>query len=281
MQIKSSLILFLILIKPFLSMTAQPGRSGQYAVVNGLKIYYEVHGNGFPLVLIHGGGSTIMSTYGSILHELAKDHKVIAVELQAHGHTPDIDRPLSFEQDADDVARLLMQLNINKADFMGFSNGGTTCLQIAIRHPELVNKLVLASATYKREGMQPGFWDGMKQASLENMPQPLKDEYLKANPDSAGLRKMFNRDVERMLSFKDIADEKIKNIQAHALIINGDRDVVRTEHAFELSRTLPHAQLAILPGGHGEYIGEIAAINKESKIPLLVTNMIIEFLKTH
>jgi pimeloyl-ACP methyl ester carboxylesterase len=116
---------------------------------------------------------------------------------------------------------------------------------------------------------------------LENMPQPLKDEYLKANPDSAGLRKMFNRDVERMLSFKDIADEKIKNIQAHALIINGDRDVVRTEHAFELSRTLPHAQLAILPGGHGEYIGEIAAINKESKIPLLVTNMINEFLKTH
>jgi len=279
MQIKSSLILFLILIKPFLSMTAQTGRSGQYAVVNSLKIYYEIHGNGFPLVLIHGGGSTIMSTYGSILHELAKDHKVIAVELQAHGHTPDIDRPLSFEQDADDVARLLMQLNINKADFMGFSNGGTTCLQIAIRHPELVNKLVLASATYKREGMQPGFWDGMKQASLENMPQPLKDEYLKANPDSAGLRKMFNRDVERMLSFKDIADEKIKNIQAHALIINGDRDVVRTEHAFELSRTLPHAQLAILPGGHGEYIGEIAAINKESKIPLLVTNMIIEFLK--
>jgi len=281
MQIKSSLILFLILIKPFLSMTAQTGRSGQYAVVNSLKIYYEIHGNGFPLVLIHGGGSTIMSTYGSILHELAKDHKVIAVELQAHGHTPDIDRPLSFEQDADDVASLLMQLSINKADFMGFSNGGTTCLQIAIRHPELVNKLVLASATYKREGMQPGFWDGMKQASLENMPQPLKDEYLKANPDSAGLRKMFDRDVERMLSFKDIADEKIRNIQAHALIINGDRDVVRTEHAFELSRTLPHAQLAILPGGHGEYIGEIAAINKESKIPLLVTNMIIEFLKTH
>jgi len=262
-------------------MTAQPGRSGQYAIVNSLKIYYEIHGKGYPLVLIHGGGSTIMSTYGSILHELAKEHMIIAVELQAHGHTPDIDRKLSFEQDADDVASLLMHLSINKADFMGFSNGGTTCIQIAIRHPELVNKLVLASTTYKRDGMQPGFWDGMKQATLENMPQPLKDEYLKANPDSAGLRKMFNRDVERMLSFKDIADEKIKNIQAHALIINGDRDVVRTEHAFELSRTLPHAQLAILPGGHGEYIGEITAINKESKIPLLVTNMIIEFLKTH
>src|SRR5436190_1681597 len=124
--------------------------------MNGLKIYYEIHGSGRPLVLIHGGGSTIVSTFGRILPELAKTHRVIAVELQAHGHTPDIDRPLSFEQDADDVASLLRQLDIQKSDFMGFSNGGTTCLQIAIRYPALVNKLVLASTIYKRDGMQPG-----------------------------------------------------------------------------------------------------------------------------
>lgn len=89
------------------------------------------------------------------------------MELQAHGHTLDIDRPLSFEQDADDVAALLEQLHIEKADIMGFSNGGTTALQIAIRHPELVNKLVLASAAYKRDGMQPGFFEAFKNASLE------------------------------------------------------------------------------------------------------------------
>src|SRR6185295_13176637 len=112
-------------------------QTGCYATVNGLRMYYEIHGSGRPLVLIHGGGSTIMSTFGRILPELAKTHQVIAVELQAHGHTPDLDRPLSFEQDADDVAALLEQIQIDRADFMGFSNGGTTSLQIAIRHPEL------------------------------------------------------------------------------------------------------------------------------------------------
>src|SRR4030095_13097240 len=101
----------------------------------------------------------------------------------AHGHTADIDRPLSFEQDADDVAALLKQLHIGKADIIGFSNGGTTSLQVAIRHPELVNKLVLASATYRRDGMQPGFFEGFQNASLELMPQPLKDAYLEANPN--------------------------------------------------------------------------------------------------
>src|ERR1700737_3840220 len=146
-------------------MNAQHKQTGQYVTVNGLKMYYEIHGSGRPLVLLHGGGSTIISTFGRILPELAKTHRVIAVELQAHGHTKDIDRPLSFEQDADDVAALLKQLHIEKADIMGFSNGGTTSLQIAIRHPELVNKLVLASTTYKRDGMQPGFFEGMQNAS--------------------------------------------------------------------------------------------------------------------
>lgn len=274
-----SIIIFLLFMVEYNSLMNAQSPAGQYASVNNLKMYYEIHGNGYPLVLIHGGGSTIVSTYASILPELSTFYKVIAVELQAHGHTPDINRPLSFEQDADDVAGLLVQLGIHKADFMGFSNGGTTCLQIAIRHPELVNKLVLASAAFKRDGMQEGLWDGLKQATLANMPQPLKDAYLKANPDTAGLRKMFNRDVARMLSFKNIPVEKIKNIQAPALIINGDRDVIRNEHALELFNTLPHARLAILPGEHGAYIGEITTQKDGSKIPMLVTEMIIEFLK--
>jgi pimeloyl-ACP methyl ester carboxylesterase len=260
-------------------MNAQPDQAGQYAAVNGLRMYYEIHGSGRPLVLIHGGGSTIESTFGRILPELARTHQVIAVELQAHGHTLDIDRPLSFEQDADDVAALLGQLHVGNADIMGFSNGGTTALQIAIRHPALVRKLVLASTTYRRDGMPPGFFGGFEHASLEtSMPQPLKDAYLKANPDPRGLQRMFDRDVARMKAFKDIDDEKIKGIQAPALVINGDADVVRPEHAMELSRTLPHARLAILPGGHGEYIGEICAPDKNSKVPALVTAMIGEFL---
>jgi pimeloyl-ACP methyl ester carboxylesterase len=263
----------------YLQMNAQHKQTGHYATVNDLKIYYEIHGRGRPLVLLHGGGSTILSTFGRILPELAKTHQVIAVELQAHGHTPDIDRPLSFEQDADDVAALLKQLHIEKADLMGFSNGGTTSLQIAIRHPELVNKLVLAATTYKRDGMQPGFWEGMQHASLENMPQPLKDAYLEANPDPKGLQAMFDRDVARMVAFKDISDADIQAIWAPALVINGDAEVVRAEHALALSHALPHAQLAILPGGHGEYIGEICAADKHSKIPALVTAMIEAFLQ--
>ncbi|HXC25620.1 MAG TPA: alpha/beta hydrolase [Gemmatimonadaceae bacterium] len=251
---------------------------GHSATVNGLPMYYEIHGSGTPLVLLHGGGSTIRSTFGRILPDLAKTHQVIALELQAHGHTPDIGRPLSFEQDADDVAALLKQLHIDKADVIGFSNGGTTALQIAIRHPALVNKLVLASTLYKRDGMQPGFWDGMQQASLEHMPQPLKDAYREANPDPKGLQAMFDRDVARMLAFQDISDAKIQAIQSPTLVINGAAEVVQAEHALALSHMLPHAQLAILPGGHGDYIGEICAVDPHSPIPALVTAMIEAFL---
>jgi pimeloyl-ACP methyl ester carboxylesterase len=254
--------------------------TGNYVEVNGLKLYYEIHGSGKPLVLLHGGGSTIESTFGRVLPELAKTHQVIAVEMQAHGRTQDIDRPLSFEQDADDVAALLKTLHVAKADLMGFSNGGTTCLQIAIRHPEIVNKLVLASALFKREGMQPGFFEGMKQVTLDNMPQPLIDAYLKVNPaNTKGLKAMFDRDVARMLNFKDINYDDVHAIQAPSLVINGDAEVVSVEHALELSRTLQHAKLAILPSGHGDYIGEICTVTTQSKLPVLVVTMINEFLK--
>lgn len=260
-------------------MNAQHQTTRNYAAVDGLKLYYEIHGSGSPLVLLHGGGSTIESTYGRILPELARSHQVIAVELQAHGHTLDIDRPLSFEQDADDVAALLKQLKIEKADFMGFSNGGTTCLQIAIRHPQLVNKLVLVSALYKRDGVIPGFFDGFEGVTLASMPKPLQEAYLKANPDPKGLQAMFDRDVARMKGFEDISGADIKSIKAPALVINNDGDVIRPEHALEMSRTLQHAKLAILPGVHGECLGEICSTNPHSKIPLLTTAMINEFLE--
>lgn len=277
---KLNWLLTAVLAMTALPMNAQTEQPGRYAAVNGLNMYYELHGQGRLLVLLHGGGSTIDSTFGRILPDLARTHQVVAVELQAHGHTKDIARPLSFEQDADDVAALLKLLHIEKADIMGFSNGGTTALQIAIRHPALVNKLVLASATYKRDGMPPGFFDGFKNASMEKMLRPaLKEAYLKANPDPKGLQAMFDRDVARMVAFKDIPDADIKAIQSPALVINGDREVVRAEHALELSRALPHGMLAIIPGGHGQYLGEIECSDKQSKIPALVTAMIDEFLR--
>jgi pimeloyl-ACP methyl ester carboxylesterase len=248
-----------------------------YQSVNGLQMYYEIHGEGSPLVLIHGGGSTIQTTFGKMLPLLAQHRQVIAVELQAHGHTADIDRPLTFEQDADDVATLLKLLNINNADFFGFSNGGSTALQIAIRHGELVRKLIIASALTKRYGVYSWFWEFMPNASLSNMPQALQEAYLNINPNQEGLLAMHNRDRDRMLAFTDWNDDDIKNIKASTLIISADQDVIRPEHILEMYRLLPQAKLAILPGVHGEYIGEVTTNPPDYLIEFTI-RLILDFL---
>lgn len=253
------------------------GGNGHYADVNGLHLYYEIHGNGTPLVLIHGGGSTIQTTFGRIIPSLAKTHKVIAVEIQAHGHTADIDRPLSFEQDADDIAELLKQLNIDSADIFGFSNGASTTLQMAIRHPERVRRIIVASTFYNRAGAQPWFFDMMANATFEGMPQPFKDAYLAINPDTNALHRMYERDVARMQSFPDITEAQMKTIKAPAFIIIGDADVVQPEHAVEMHRLLPQSRLAILPGGHGDYLGEITSVEDTTLIAATVS-MIEKFL---
>jgi pimeloyl-ACP methyl ester carboxylesterase len=264
-------ILFTILFMVSLTGTVMSQSNGKYANVNGLKMYYEIHGNGYPLVLIHGGGSTIGTTFGRILPELAKTHKVIAVEMQAHGHTADIDRPLSFEQDADDIAELLKQLSVTKADIFGFSNGASTTLQVAIRHPQLVNKIIVASTMYKKSGAIPGFFEMMKQATFESMPQAYKDAFLEINPDNKALYAMYERDVTRMQNFKEIKEEDIKNITAPALIISGNKDVATPEHSVEMHRKIKNSQLAIFPGGHGDYIGELTTLKPGQKeFPALI-----------
>src|SRR6185369_14433669 len=129
-----------------------------YSEVNGIRMYYEIHGQGKPLVLIHGGGSTLQTSFGNIMPPLAKNRQVIAMDLQAHGRTGDRDDPLSFQQDADDVVTLLENLGIQKADFLGFSNGGHAGIEIALRHPAMVDRLIIASAFYKRSAAVPQFW---------------------------------------------------------------------------------------------------------------------------
>lgn len=249
-----------------------------YASVNGLSMYYEIHGNGQPLVLIHGGGSTIQTTFGKIMPLLANYYKVIAVELQAHGHTKDRGKPSSFEQDADDVAALLQYLQINKAHIFGFSNGGSTALQIAIRHPALVNKLVAFSAIYKRSGMLPGFFEGMQHASLNNMPQPLQDAYLQITGDKQGLQLMHDRDKNRMLQFTDWPEAALMAITAPTLLISTDKDVIVPEHTLEMAKKIPHASVMILPGAHGAALGEVCSTTPGSKLPALTAALIIDFL---
>jgi pimeloyl-ACP methyl ester carboxylesterase len=251
-----------------------------YAPVNGLKMYYEMHGNGgIPLVLIHGGGSTIESTYANILPMLAAQGEVVALELQAHGRTSDRNSELSFEQDADDVAGLLEFLKIEKADIFGFSNGGNTAMQVAIRHPERVNKLIIASAFYQREGFIPGFFEGMEHASLESMPEPLKEAYLKVAPDKTHLQVMHDKDRDRMRHVKDWTDESLRSVQAKTLLIVGDHDVVTVEHTVKMSHLIPNARLMVLPGVHGSYLGEVCTAIKDSKIPEMTVQVVEEFLK--
>jgi len=278
--IRNSSIVFACLVFTMKASIADAQTIGRYANVNGIKMYYELHGTGSPLVLLHGGGSTITTTYGTILPLLAKTHQVIAIELQAHGHTGDRNTPESFVQDADDVAELLKQLNVVKADIMGFSNGGQTALEIGIRHPGRVNKLVIASAFYKRSGVPSAFWEGFKTPKFSDMPQVYKEEFLKINNDSVALMNMFSKDSRRMMTFKDWKNEDIQSIQAPALVVAGDQDLPLPEHTVEMYRLLPHGRLAILPGNHGSYMGEIMSAGRDSKIPELFAAMIDEFLSS-
>lgn len=256
----------------------KPDSVSGYKNVNGMKMYYEIHGKGRPLVLLHGGGSTIRTTFGRVLPLFALHRQVIAVELQAHGHTADRIKPLTFEQDADDVNELLQQLNIPAADIFGFSNGGTTATYLAIRHPERVNKLILASIFYEREGAIPGLFSFIEKGKFSDMPQPLIDAYKQINKDEAALMNMHDKDKYRILHFQNIPDSALRGINSPVLLLSGDKDVALPEHVVKMSRVLPHASIAMLPGGHGQYIGEVVFEKKGSKVPELVVAMIEEFL---
>lgn len=219
--------------------------------MNGIDLYYEVHGpagsSATPLVLLHGGGSTFETSFADILPALSRGRRVIVYDRQGHGRTPDVDRPFSFEQSAEDAVGLLRALGVSRADFMGFSNGGQIALQIALSHPEVVRKLVIESAMFSRDGADPAFWAGFDHARLEDMPAELREEYLRVAPHPADLTAMFRKSVEQMRSFQGWTPEQIRSIRAASLVLLGDRDVVRPEHGVALYRLLPRAQLAILP----------------------------------
>jgi pimeloyl-ACP methyl ester carboxylesterase len=249
-----------------------------YSDVNGIKIYYEIYGEGQPLVLLHGGGSTIETSFGRIIPQLAKAYQVIAVELQNHGRSGFRTIPQTFEQDADDVASLLKDLGIDKADFFGFSNGGHTCIEIYLRHPEIVNKLILASSPYKRSGFVPGFFEGFRDVKLESMPLQLREGFLKVNPDSAKLQMLFDHDVARMVAFKGWTDDQLRSIKAPTLIMSGDADVMTPECAVEMRHLIPNSELAVLPGEHGKYIGEITTLKNDQSDTVYIIPMVEEFL---
>jgi pimeloyl-ACP methyl ester carboxylesterase len=237
-------------------MTATTG----YAPVNGLQMWYEVHGEGRPLVLLHGNLSTVGVVFGGIIPSLARGRRVIGVEQLAHGHTADIDRPLRIRHWADDTAALLRHLGIDQADLFGYSSGSAVALQLAIDHPELVGKLVLASVSYRLDGLHPGMMDGLQQLQPEHLAgTPFEQDYARVAPNPGDWPKLIEKIKDMETDLPEWTADDIRAIAAPTMLVYGDSDIVRPEHMAELFRLvgggvigdlagLPRSRLAVLPG---------------------------------
>lgn len=233
---------------------------GSYAEVHGLKMYYEIHGTGQPLVLLHGGLSAIGTSFGKLLPGLARGRQIIAIEQQAHGHTADIDRPLSYQHMANDTIALLSHIGIERADFFGYSIGAGIAIEIAIEHPSIVRKLVLATPIFTAEGFHPGVLAGMEALQPEHLSgSPFQQEYASIAPQPQDWPRLITRVKQLNREFVDWSPDAIASIKAPTLLIAGDSDIVRPEHVIELFRLLgggvpgdntglPQSQLAVLPG---------------------------------
>lgn len=230
-----------------------------YAPVNGLKMYYEIYGQGKPIVLIHGAYQTIALCWSGLIPDLSKNRKVIAVEIQGHGHTMDIERPFSYNSLASDVIELLKYLKIDKADMLGFSVGGTIAMQVAVQQPEVVDRLVVLSTPYQYTGWLP---------EMRTMLKSLKPDFLDQTPYKKAHEGIYYHEdkwhefVSKFVKFDtenfDLGDENMKNIKAQTLFIFGDNDGVDLTHKAKLYQLcggnvfadmagFPKSQMAILP----------------------------------
>jgi pimeloyl-ACP methyl ester carboxylesterase len=239
---------------------ADPSPKTGFAPINGLEMYYEVAGSGPPLVLLHGALVSIDLSWRQVIPALAERHQVIAIEQQAHGHTGDIDRPLSYEQMADDTAALLEHLGVERADIVGYSMGGTTALQLAIRHPELVRKMVVMSTQFSPDGMYEESRALVQAMSPEDFTgSGLPEAYAAVAPDPTGWPGLVARVQQLVGSFQGFPPEAIASITAPTMVVVGDSDEIRPEHAVELFRLLgggipgdtlglPEDRLVVLPG---------------------------------
>ena len=240
----------------------KPSNSG-YAPVNGIKVYYEMYGQGRPLILLHGAFYTIDMNWGQLIPELSKTRKVIAIEMQGHGHTPFSDRKLSITTLASDVEGVMDYLKIDSADVAGFSMGGSVAYQFAVQSPKRLRNLVIISSTYKTTGWLPIINSGFKDFKPEFFDNtPIKTSYEAVAPDKTKWRKF----LEQMFVFAEepfnVGDSNIAKITAPVLIISGDNDGV---DKIELAKTyqllgggiaadlapMPKSQLAVVPSqGH-------------------------------
>ena len=219
-----------------------------YATVNGLNMYYEVHGAGPPLLLLHGGTGSIPTKW---IPFFSSEFRVIAMEQMGHGRTADVmDRPFRCHDMAEDTVELMRQLGIDSAVVVGFSDGGITGLDMAIRHPERVAKLVVTGTNSHTDGYTGKHWEAVN-AKADNC--PASDAYRRLSPDGADHWPIVLERLQRMWAVEpNFTREEMQCIKAPTLIIVGDRDLVTPEHAVKMFRTIPVAQLCVVPhAGHG------------------------------
>jgi len=241
-------------------MNIDENRQKGYALVNGLNLYYEIHGSGEPLVLLPGGFMTV-EAMGEIVKQLAETRQVIGVELQGHGHTADIERPLRFELMADDIAALIRHLGLDRADIFGYSLGGAVGLQTAIRHPEKIRKLALASAAFKRNGWYPESLAGMASISVETFAgTPIHETYLKTSPRPEAWP-VFVAKMRQLLSEDYDWTQDVAALKMPSLIMVGDADGLRVSHALEL--------FGLLGGGKGD--GDLVGLSSSQLAVLPAT----------
>lgn len=257
----------------------QPLETG-FRNVNDVSLYYEVYGTGQPLVLIHGGGGSIQHDYQEIIPRLYSHFQLIGVDLQNHGRSGHRTIPETFEQDASDVVELLRQLGVEKATFLGFSNGGNTVLKIAQLFPECVEALVVASAFFRRDGMFDGFFEGMNHATLDDMPESLKTNFLHLTPDHSKLLNMFEKDSQRMIHFQDWDESVLRSLRAPVLFLAGDQDVVKVQHTVEMAGLVDSSRVMILPAGHGTYLMADERGQTDKELIDFVALQIVKFSNT-
>lgn len=208
-----------------------------YAPVNGLKMYYEIHGKGEPVVLLHGSFMTIPGNWPEMIPALAKTRRVIAVEMQGHGRTADINRDFSYDNLADDVAALLDYIKVGKADIIGYSMGGGVALDMAIRHPDKVRKVVSISAVFRDNGWVQEALDAYPHFTAEAFKgSPIEAEYKKLSPTPNEFPNFVKRAIAMDLKPYDFGAEKLKATPAPIFFIHGDADGVRLEHIAEMFR---------------------------------------------
>jgi pimeloyl-ACP methyl ester carboxylesterase len=231
-----------------------------YAPVGGLDVYYEEHGGGDPLVLLHGALATIETSFATVLPELAKCRRVIAVEQQGHGRTRAVDRPLTLESMADDTAAVLDHLRVGPVDVLGYDLGAGVALHLAARRPDLVRRLVFVGHAFDRNGFHPGVLDGVARLTPPMLAgSPFERAYAAVAPDPAGFAALVERTTALETGMTDLTPDDVRAVAAPTLVVVGDADLVRPEHAVEMFRLrgggvpgdlvgVPAAQLAVLPG---------------------------------